>query len=154
MVMNLAAALPLLLPRAIAWAEDQQGDILASGFQLSPEEMVMARGVGVAWSENIRIKLVDTLPLPQDSELAAAALQAGLLGPNMTALTLFYGIFICCRAYGSRNLIAHECRHVHQYEQRGSIAAFLQEYLPQLVTLGYEDAPLEQDARHAAAVYT
>jgi len=154
MVMNLAAALPLLLPRAIAWAEDQQGDILASGFQLSPEEMVMARGVGVARSENIRIKLVDTLPLPQDSELAAAALQAGLLGPNMTALTLFYGIFICCRAYGSRNLIAHECRHVHQYEQRGSIAAFLQEYLPQLVTLGYEDAPLEQDARHAAAVYT
>jgi len=154
MMMDLQAVLPLLLPRAVAWAEEQQGDILASGFRLSAEQVVMARGVGVAHPENIRIKLVDALPLPQDRELAAAALQAGLLGPTMTGLTLFYGIFICRRAYGSRNLIAHECRHVHQHEQRGSIAAFLQEYLLQIVTVGYEDAPLEQDARRAAAPYT
>src|SRR5713226_1266653 len=103
MMMDLQAVLPLLLPRAVAWAEEQQGDILASGFRLSAEQVVMARGVGVAHPENIRIKLVDALPLPQDRELAAAALQAGLLGPTMTGLTLFYGIFICRRAYGSRN---------------------------------------------------
>ncbi|HBA39008.1 MAG TPA: hypothetical protein DCZ05_04500 [Deltaproteobacteria bacterium] len=154
MITDLQAALPLLLPRAVAWAEEQQGNILALGFPLSPEQVAVARGVGVAHPENIRIKLVDALPLPQDRELAAAALQAGLLGPTMTGLTLFYGIFICRWAYGSRSLVAHECRHVHQHEQRGSIAVFLQEYLLQIVTMGYEDATLEQDARRAAAVYT
>ena len=153
-MIDLRAELPRLLPRAIAWAEEQQADILASGFPLSSEQLAMAQGVGVACPESIRIKLVDALPLPQDHELAAAALQAGLLGPKMTGLTLFYGIFICHRAYGSRKLIAHECRHVYQHEQRGSLSAFLQEYLVQIVTVGYKNAPLEEDACRAAAPYT
>jgi hypothetical protein len=72
----------------------------------------------------------------------------------MTGLILYYGILICDHAYGSRNLIAHECRHVHQHEQRGSIAAFLQEYLLQIVTVGYDNAPFERDACVAAAPYT
>ncbi len=153
-MIDLRAELPRLLPKAIAWAEEQQAGILGTGFSLSSEQAVMARGVGVAHPENIRIKLVDQLPLPQDPELAAAALQAELLGPDKTGLTLFYGIFICHREYGSRNLIAHECRHVHQYEERGSIAAFLPEYLLQIVNVGYLNAPLEADARLAAAEYT
>ena len=151
--MDLEAALPLLLPRAIAWAEEQERDIIASGVQLSPDQVAMARGVGVARPEDIRVKLVDALPLPPDPILAAAAVQIGLLGPNMTGLTLGHGIFMCRRASGSRNLMAHECRHVHQYEQHGSIAAFLHQYLPQIVTQEYENAPLEQDARRAAAAY-
>lgn len=151
--MVLWASLPRLLPKAVAWAEEQQANILESGSPLSAEQTTVARGVGVSHPEDIRIKLVGQLPLPQDPELAAAALQTGLLGPGMVGLTLFYAIFICDRAYGSRKLIAHECRHVHQYEQRGSISAFLQEYLSQIVTVGYANAPLEQDARGAAAAY-
>lgn len=153
-MINLKVELPRLLPRAIAWAEAQQAGILTTGFPLSSEQMVIAREVGVARPEKIRIKLVDQLPLPQDHELATAALQTGLLGPNMNGLTLFYGIFICKRASGNRTLIAHECRHVYQYEQRGSIATFLQEYLLQIITYGYNDAPLEHDAGLAAAKYT
>lgn len=152
--MDLRTALPRLLPKAVLWAEDQQASILASGTPLSTEQMTLARAVGVSHPENIRIKLVDRLPLPRDPELAAAAVQTGLLGPNMTGLTLFYGILVCHRTHGSRNLIAHECRHVHQYEQRGSISAFLQEYLLQIVTVGYASAPLERDAYLAATTYT
>jgi hypothetical protein len=154
MVIDLRTALPRLLPRAVAWAEQQQANILASGFPLSPEQITVARTVGVSYPQNIRIRLVNRLPLPDDPELAAAALQTGLLGPNMTGLTLYYGILICDHAYGSRNLIAHEYRHVHQHEQRGSIAAFLQEYLLQIVTVGYDNAPFERDACVAAEPYT
>jgi hypothetical protein len=153
-VINLKAELPKLLPKAIEWAERQQREILSTGTALLPDEIMMARGVGVVQPEKIRVKVVERLPLPEDPELAAAALQTGLLGPNMTGLTLFYGIFICKRVYGSRNLIAHECKHVQQYEQCGSVAAFLQEYLLQIVTTGYFNAPLEQDARMAAGKYT
>jgi hypothetical protein len=44
-------------------------------------------------------------------------------------------------------LLSHECRHVHQYEAHGSIAAFLPVYLEQIATVGYRNSPLEQDAR-------
>lgn len=152
-VINLKTELSRLLPKAVDWAEKHQRDILATGIALSPEELQIARAVGVQRSEDIRIKVVDQLPLPEDPELAAAAVQLGLLGPDMSGLTLFHGIFICHRALGDRNLIAHECRHVHQYEQRHSISAFLQEYIPQLDTFGYHNAPLEKDARLAAVGY-
>lgn len=150
-MIGLRSELPRLLPKAVSWAEAQQADILATGAPLSAEHVVMAGKVGVAHPENIRIKLVERLPLPEDQELATAAIQTGLLGPNMTGLTLFYGIFVCRRAQGDNMLIAHECRHVHQYEQKGSVAGFLQEYLQQIVTFGYVNAPLERDARSAAA---
>ena len=88
-MIDLKVELPRLLPKAVEWAERQQADILATGIPLSPEQMVVARGVGVAQPNNIRIKLVDRLPLPEYPDLAAAALQTGLLGPNMTGLTLF-----------------------------------------------------------------
>lgn len=152
-MIDLQRELPRLLPKAVEWAEEQQADILTVGFPLSPEEITIASEVGVAQPETIRIKLVEQLPLPRDPELATAALQTGLIGPNMAAMTLFYGIFVCRHAYGARSLIAHECRHVHQYEQRGSIAAFLREYLPQIVTAGYANAPFEQDACFAAKAY-
>jgi len=152
-MINLMAQLPRLLPKAVEWADRQQREILATGIPLTPAEIVMAREVGVAQPDKIRVKVVVSLPLPEDPELSAAALQTGLLGPNMTGLTLFYGIFICKSVVGSRNLIAHECRHVQQYERYGSVAAFLQEYLFQIVTAAYFNAPFEQDARMAASKY-
>lgn len=152
-MIDLRTALPYLLPKAIEWAEKQQSYILSSGFELSADQLSIARGVGVVRPEEIRVKLVERLPSPGDPELAQAVLQTGLLGPNMVGITFFYGIYICERAFHSRNLIAHECRHVYQYEQKGSIISFLQEYLLEIVTHGYARAPLEQDAQRAAAKY-
>lgn len=63
----------------------------------------------------------------------------------MVGLTLGYSIFVKQGQVTAR-LIAHECRHVYQYEVFGSIAEFLRVYLTQIVTHGYCDAPLEQDA--------
>jgi hypothetical protein len=71
---------------------------------------------------------------------------------DKAGLTLFYGIFVVEGTY-SRRMIAHECRHVQQYEERGSIQAFLQEYLPQILTVGYDDSPLEKDAENTARQY-
>ena len=149
--MNLRLDLPKLLPKAINWAERKQREILETGRPLSQEEIAIARGVGVVNPEKIRIKIVDRLPFPEDPELAAAAQQTGMLGPDMTGLTLFYGIFICQHDSGNRHLIAHECRHVQQYEERGSISHFLQEYLFQILSAGYDNSQLERDARMAAA---
>lgn len=153
-MIDLMPILPRLLPKAVDWAERQQAVILSTGIPLTQEQAEIASAVGVDQPEKIRIKVVEKLPLPEDPELAEVARQTGLLGPNITGLTLFYGIFICRRDDGNRNLIAHECRHVYQYEQYRSMSEFLQEYLRQIITVGYLKAPLEQDACKAAAIYT
>lgn len=144
--LNLAAVLPALLPRAIAWAEDKSNEVAATGVPLSEFETRLARAVGVADPQRIRIAIVPILPLPDNPELRAAALQSGLLGPGMIGLTLGYGIYLC-DGYVSNRLLSHECRHVHQYENAGSIKDFLPEYLHQIATFGYDNAPYEIDAR-------
>jgi hypothetical protein len=119
----------------------------AVGSPLTDEEMGLALAVGVAYPELVRIEMVgNRLPMPGDPMLRAAALQAGMLGPGMVGLTLGHSIFIC-RGHRTRRLLSHELRHVHQYEQHGSIAAFLAVYLRQVLEAGYENAALERDAR-------
>ena len=136
-----------LLPGAIAWAEARAQKASAVGAPLTAEEQSIARAVGVTKPDLVRIEIVgERLPMPDDPVLQAAATQAGLLGPGMVGLTLGHAIFIC-RGHKTRRLLAHELRHVYQYEQHGSIAAFLPVYLSQVLQVGYQDAPLEQDAR-------
>lgn len=146
MPIDLEAALPTLLPRAIAWVEAQSASILRTGAPLTETEVRLARAVGVSRPKDIRVSVVDSPPLPDDPELRAVALETGLLGPGMIGVTFGYGIYVCDGHVDNR-LISHECRHVFQYEQAGSIAAFLQAYLQQIVTFGYHDAPFEIDAR-------
>ena len=144
--MNLLAILPQLLPSAIAWAQAQADHVAAVGLSLSESGLGVARRVGVRHPEQIRIKLVEQLPMPEEPMLKEAAIQTGLLGPHMAGLTLGYNILIC-RGQDTVRLLSHECRHVYQYETLGSIAAFLPVYLQQIATVGYDNAQFEIDAR-------
>jgi hypothetical protein len=114
---------------------------------LNAPELEIARAVGVAQPERVRVQMVgDSLPMPDDPALRQAAMQAGLLAPGMVGLTLGYSIFICA-GHKTRRLLSHELRHVHQYEQHGLIAGFLPVYLQQVIEVGYREAPFERDAR-------
>ncbi len=144
--MDLAAALPILLPKAIAWAQAQAAEAEAAGTPLQGQALENARHVGVVVPESIRVKLVDALPLPEDPALRDAALQTGLLGPGMIGLTLGYAIFISRKNFSLR-LFSHESRHVHQYESHGGIAGFLPIYLAEIVRVGYAGSTYEADAR-------
>ena len=144
--MDLQAVLPLLLPKAIAWAEEEAQRVTSSGRVLTERERELARGVGVAKPEKIRVDLVDTLPLPEDPVLRAAALQAGLLAPDMVGLALGHSVFVC-KGHETSRLLTHEFRHVYQYEQAGSIAGFLPGYLQQVAQLGYANTAFEKDAK-------
>jgi hypothetical protein len=143
---DLKVELPRLLPPAIAWAEAHEREVLAQGSPLNPEGIRLARIVGVQSPERIRVSLVAQVPLPEDPELRAVAIHTGLLGPQTGGLTLGYGIYIV-HLHLTGRLLSHECRHVHQYEHAGSIAAFLPVYLQQIAEVGYARAPLELDAQ-------
>jgi hypothetical protein len=145
-MIDLAAALPRLLPLAIPWVQSQEADVLATGRPLTVTELALAKAVGVRNASHVRIKLVNQLPQPSHPELRVAAEQTGLLGPNMWGVTFGYAVFIR-HGFETNRLVSHELRHVHQYEAAGSIAAFLPVYLAQIVSVGYERAPFELDAR-------
>jgi hypothetical protein len=143
---DLLRRLPELLPRAIAWARREAAQGAQRGRTLTVAETALARGVGVANPEQVRVIEVDGLPAPDDPELAQAAAQVGMLGPDMDGLTLGHAIFIR-RGRVEPRLLSHELRHVHQYEQAGSIDAFLPDYLFEVVQHGYHEAAHERDAR-------
>jgi hypothetical protein len=143
---SLADHLPVLLPRILAWANAQAEHILRQGTPLTAAGLTLASRVGVAQPDRIRILTVPTVPAPDDPELQQMALEQNLIGPNTAGLTLGYGIFIVDGCLTSR-LLAHECRHVYQYEVAGSIEAFLPLYLQQIAEFTYERGPYEVDAR-------
>ena|SRR5579872_4382769 len=145
-MINLADALPRLLPNAIEWARKQQAAVLAVGRQLTARELALATSVGVRNPERVRLELVAAFPQPSHPELRAAARQTELIGPNTKGLTFGYAILMLKGELTTR-LLSHELRHVYQYETAGSIEDFLPEYLGQIVTVGYRNAPYELDAR-------
>jgi hypothetical protein len=147
MTFDLRSSLPQLAPKAIAWAETQSENALRSGRSLDETFLSIAKGVGVAHPEQIRILDVARLPMPDDPHLKQAAVATGLLGPGMVGLTLGYAVLVCPGYGRDVRLLSHEFRHVYQYEQAGSIAAFLPVYLQQIVTVGYQNAAYERDAR-------
>ena len=146
MQFDLQTSLPIILPKAIAWAEAQCAHILEVGQSLDRPLFDLATSVGVLRPEFIRIVNVSKIPLPDDPDLRQAAFASGLLGPNMIGLTLGYGIYLC-QGHETVRLLSHEFRHVYQYEQAGSISKYLPAYLQQITISGYSKAPFEDDAR-------
>lgn len=146
MANGLLSILPQLLPKAIDWAEKRSAEICSSGKGLTERGESIARAVGVSHPERIRISIVSSIPIPDDPVLQKVAIETGLLGPDTTGLTLGYGIYLRVDQ-NSDQLLSHECRHVYQYETFGSIRGFMPMYLQQIAQYGYENAPLEVDAR-------
>ena len=135
-----------LLPLACAWAAEQERIILQSGVGLTEPQMADARRVGLARLERVRLLCVAEIPIPSDPVLSAAAEATHLISPFTIGLTLRYGIFIRTECWGQRRLVVHELAHTMQYERLGGIEAFLRQYLQECLTLGYPEAPMEQEA--------
>jgi hypothetical protein len=137
---DLAKALPILMPRAIAWAEAEERRAMQIGAALAAAAQAQAHSVGVQRPLEVRVAVEDRLPVPADPALRAAADQAGLVGRMARGLTLGHAIFIVSGHELDQGLLRHELRHVHQYEKAGSIAAFLPVYLTQILQFGYANA--------------
>lgn len=144
---ELIQRLPALLPKALAWAEGTAALIDQHGSPLMDEELAMGRRVGVLHPGRVRVAVVEQMPLPDDPELRQAGEEVGLFTPRTAGLTLGYGVILVQREIYP-GLVAHELRHVHQFEAAGGITAFLPRYLLELLQFGYDDAPSEVDARN------
>ena len=136
----------ILLPIAVAWAEEQEEIILRNGIQLTDYQIADARALRISQPDKVRLMNVASIPMPEEPLLKAAAEATHLISPLTAGLTLRYGIFIRSDCWGDRRLVIHELVHTSQYERLGGFFPFLQEYLRQCLTIGYPEAPMEQEA--------
>jgi hypothetical protein len=136
----------VLLPFAAEWAEQQEARILASGVGLSPSQLSDARQVGVVHPERVRLLVATSIPMPEHPALRAAGEATGLISPFTAGLALRYGIYVRSDFVSDRYLVAHELVHTAQYERCGSFDTFLRQYLHQCLSIGYPEAPMEQEA--------
>jgi len=138
----------LMLPRAAAWAQQQEKFTLrhSAALVLIPEGQDIARRAGVQRPNAVRLLAVPELPLPDEADLREAARAFGLITLETAGLTIGHGIFVRQDCLNDAKLIAHELMHVAQYERHGSILAFLRQYLSEVNEYGYPAAPMEQEA--------
>lgn len=137
---------------ATQWAEAQAAHILAQGRQLTPAEEDLARRIGVKSPDHVRVLTVSPVPFPEAPALRAFAEKAKMDPESISGMTLFHGIFVRSDQAGNVTLLAHELRHVAQYECFGSIRAFMFFYLRELLHFGYGAGPLERDASAAESL--
>ena len=143
-----------LLPLAVAWARENEAQILRRGVPLHESTfgeaaLQLAARARLQNPQRVRLLRVETIPEPQNITLVQAAQGSGFITSHAAGLTLGYGIFLRAEEWKNPSLLLHELTHVRQYEERG-IENFLREYLWQCLNVGYENAPLECEAIEAA----
>jgi hypothetical protein len=140
-----------LLPVAYQWAKAQEELVLAHGSPLSPQQMADARRAGVQDCERIRVLLVDRIPLPENSELAAAARRTRIITADTRCVGFGHAIIIRAEAWGDRELLVHNLAHIAQCERSGGLEQWVQHYLSDRQTsASFSAGALEEEARRIA----
>ncbi len=139
-----------LLPLAAQWATEQERRVLCEGVPLSESELADAKAVGVRNPERVRLLRVDEIPVPVHPMLKAAAASINFITAAPRGLALQNAIFVRSDQWRDRDLIVHELVHTAQYQRLGGVLPFLQTYIVQCATVGYQQAPLELEATATA----
>lgn len=147
MILPLGLALTLasgIAPATTRWAQAQERRILKEGVPLAAEGLAFAAELKIERPEEVRVLEVKPIPLPVPRPLVRLASHLGLPLFEPGGMALGKGIYIL--EVNSR-VLRHELVHVAQYQQMGGIGPFMHRYLVECLTHGYEDAPLEVEAR-------
>jgi len=158
------AAVPSRPLDPITQAQQLLPTTLARGRVLTPDEMRIARRLGVVQPERVRVLVTPVLPTWMAPDLMANASttdNAGTGNSNqpianidhapperrfgVAGLTAGHGILLGIRHAHNPRVLAHELAHVAQCERLG-MRAFALRYLTELLSVGYFRAPLELEA--------
>jgi hypothetical protein len=102
-----------MLPRAIAWAEEQEAFIAQQGTPLNEAGVELARRAGVRQPERIRLLPVESVPLPEEEDLKRAALDFGLITKDTSGMTVGYGIFLLKRLWTAADKVSLQLGRVY-----------------------------------------
>jgi hypothetical protein len=132
------------------WADKWQAHILRHGDALNDDQMELAKCVGVAEPERVRILKVPNVPLPHYEILFKTFVTTDIFSPNAHGLTLGYGIFMRDDSFPPKFWLTHEFVHVVQFERLGGLMSYLKQYLRECLTVGYDANHFEIEANQTA----
>jgi hypothetical protein len=135
-----------LIPEVCEWLEYQENNIISIGRDLTPEELAIAKRIGIKNYDIIRVYQSSVVPNPSDIVLNELGKQIGLISANTIGICFRYGIFIHENASDKKAVLTHELIHTLQYERFGSIKAFITQYLKECLEVGYHQSDLEKEA--------
>lgn len=144
------AALRPVIPLVSWWATRTSQRAAATGRPLDEAERLTAVRLGVRDPSAVRVVVTPRLPLPGPHWLHRIAARLGFPATECIGLCLGHTVFLhpsWCRPA----VLAHELVHTAQCERLGGLRPFLHRYLAECLSHGYEEAPLEQEARTASA---
>ena len=140
-----------LVPLACQWAKKQEAYILKHGAPLGRQQLADARRAGVREPSQVRLLVVDRIPLPDDPELADAARRAQIITDTSRGVAIGYGIIIRADSWQNRELLLHQLVHVAQCERSGGLESFVSEYLTdRRSSRDFSVGSLEDEARGLA----
>ena len=134
------------LPEVCEWIENQENEIFINGRDLYPDEIEIAKTIGIKNYDVIKVFESAIVPTPNDTILKVIGKQVGLLSPNTNGICFRYGIFIHKNTIDKNAVLVHELIHTLQYEQYSSIPNFIFQYVKECIELGYDNSPLEIEA--------
>lgn len=135
-----------LLPYISEWARTQEKESSLVGRKLTSEERVMAEKIGVKNIALVRVVVDKQFPMPTNQPLRDGFKRFSFNTKRFSGFTLGYVIFIKPTVNDLKTLLAHELIHVKQSEQMG-LEKFLERYFIEIIKFGYDNAPLELEAR-------
>jgi len=147
-----------LLPFAVWWVRGREAEILRGGDPLDEMQLSLAHAIGVATPERVRVMAAACVPMPLPSMVRHIAERWHWLSPHIAGMTLGHGIVLRSDCRDDPRLLAHELKHVAQYQRYardslyGRHAGFLRRHLRECVWPGYPHGPLEAEARRAEAI--
>ena len=139
-----------LIPKVCEWLEYQENNIISIGRDLTPEELAIAKRIGIKNYDIIRVYESSLVPNPSDNVLKELGNQIGLISTNTSGICFRYGIFIHENALDKKAVLTHELIHTLQYERFRSIKAFITQYLKECIEVGYHKSDLEKEAVNGA----
>lgn len=144
----LLALVSQLIGQYIDWAADIENSGRQQGIALSTAQQVIAREVGVAAPEQVRLIYLPAVPFPLDNPgLKLLGESLGFIGPGIVNNAQVFGYAIYVRDGFVLNTpkLAHELVHVRQIEQ-SSFQSITLWHLWDLVWYGYEHSRIETEA--------
>jgi hypothetical protein len=149
---HLPSRMEPLVPAMLDWYNRTEAGLLDRGRVLLPQELAMARDIGVAHPDRVRVVVAETFPMPEDPALRREAARLGLDTLPVSGRAMGYVILLKPDVAGQPTVLAHELTHIAQMERLGR-EVFLRRYFAELAEAGYACSPLEREARAAAAPY-
>ena len=118
---------------------------------MTDAELQFAKSLGIREPEKARLLLVDSIPLPAPQWLLKWARAKFHTLPEPAGMTLGHGILLDPAYEDCAEIIRHELVHVRQHELWRGHLGFLWRYLYECMAYGYDEAPMELEARRESS---